>query len=263
HGLRLELIVMDTPAKVVQAVASGSADIAWSAPDAVILAIEQGAPLVMVAAGQNAIPYSLMVQPTIRSFADLKGKSLAVSSSNSGPAVLSRKILGANGIAADEFDLVPVGGTAERFAAIRSGAVTGGLLLQPEDLRLMAEGFPRLALTTDYIPRYQWLTIPAVRNWARDNEDKLVRGLRALNDAYRWMYDPNNREEAIALMVEMTKAPVEQATATYELYVDSLHIWPADGRFDDAAMQSVVELMGELNQLPTPLPAPAKYIDPT
>jgi ABC-type nitrate/sulfonate/bicarbonate transport system substrate-binding protein len=193
----------------------------------------------------------------------MKGKSIAVSSLNSGPAVLSRKLMSANGIAANDFDLIPVGGTAERFTAIRSGAVTGGLLLQPEDLRLMSEGFNRLALTTDYIPHYQWLTIPVMRNWARDNEDKLVRGLRALNDAYKWVYDKNNRDEAIALMVDTTKAPIEQATATYDLYVDSLRIWPVDGRFEDAAMQSVLELMGELGQLPTPLPAPSKYTDLT
>jgi NitT/TauT family transport system substrate-binding protein len=262
HGLQFELLVADTPTKVVQAIASGSADIAWNAPDSSILAIEQGAPLTMVGATQNAIPYSLIVQPGIRSFAELRGKTFAVSSLNSGPAILMRKMFAANGLAEGDYDFVSVGGTAERFAAIRSGAVTGGLLLQPEDLRLMSEGFVRLALATDYVPRYQWLTLLTRREWAREHRDRVVRAIRALQDAVRWSYAPPHREEAIALIMEMTHAPREQAAATYDLYAQ-LRIWPEDLAFEDAAMRAVIELMGELGQLTPPLPEPARYIDTT
>ncbi len=262
HGLQFELLIADSPTKVVQAIASGSADIAWNAPDSSILAIEQGAPLTMVGATQNSIPYSLIVQPGIRSFAELKGKTFAVSSLNSGPAILMRKMFAANGLSEGDYDFVPVGGTAERFAAIRSGTVTGGLLLQPEDLRLMSEGFVRLALATDYVPRYQWLTLLTRREWAREHSDRVVRAIRALQDAIRWAYDPQHRAEAIALIEESTRAPHEHAVATYDLYTQ-LRIWPEDLAFEDAAMRAVIELMGELGQLPQPLPEPAKYIDTT
>ena len=263
QGFDFELLVVDSPAKLVQAVVSQSAQISWSAPDAAILAVEQGAPLVMTAAMQNQIPYSLIVQPDVRTFPDVKGKTFAVSSFNSGPAVLQRKILQANGIAPDEYDLVSVGGTAERFAAVRTGAAVGGMLLQPEDLRLMAEGFNRLALTTDYVPRYQWLTMVTHRDWVRQHEEQVVRSIRAMRDAIRWTYEPQNRDEVIAIMVEATKAPPEHAVATLDLYVNQLRIWPVDLDFEDAAMTSVIEVMGELNQLPAPLPAWSRYTDRT
>jgi ABC-type nitrate/sulfonate/bicarbonate transport system substrate-binding protein len=263
EGFAFDLLVVDSPAKLVQAMVSQSAQISWSAPDAAILAVEQGAPLVMTAAMQNQIPYSLIVQPDVRSFADVKGKTFAVSSFNSGPAVLQRKILQANGVAPDEYDLVSVGGTAERFAAVRTGAAVGGMMLQPEDLRLMAEGFNRLALTTDYIPRYQWLTMVTHRDWVREHEGQLVRVLRAIQDAIRWTYEPQNRDEAIAIMIEATKAPPEHAAATLDLYVNQLRIWPTDLDFEDAAMTAVIEVMAELNQLPPPLPAWSRYTDRT
>jgi NitT/TauT family transport system substrate-binding protein len=263
EGFAYELLVVDSPAKLVQAIVSQSAQISWSAPDAGILAVEQGAPLVMTAAMQNQIPYSLIVQPDVRSFADVRGKTFAVSTFNSGPAVLQRKILQANGIAPDEYDLVSVGGTAERFAAVRTGATVGGMMLQPEDLRLMAEGFNRLALTTDYIPRYQWLTMVTHRDWVRQNEGQVVRSIRAMEDAIRWTYDPQNRDEVIAIMMEATKAPQEHAAATVDLYVNQLRIWPTDLDFEDAAMTAVIEVMGELNQLPAPLPAWSRYTDRT
>jgi ABC-type nitrate/sulfonate/bicarbonate transport system substrate-binding protein len=263
EGFAFELLVVDSPAKLVQAIVSQSAEISWSAPDAAILAVEQGAPLVMTAAMQNQIPYSLIVQPDVRTFADVRGKTFAVSTFNSGPAVLQRKLLQANGIAPDEYDLVSVGGTAERFAAVRTGAVVGGMMLQPEDLRLMAEGYNRLALTTDYIPRYQWLAMVNNRDWLRGHEDQLVRSIRAIRDAIRWTYEPQNRDEAIAIMIDATKAPPEHAGATLDLYVNQLRLWPADADFEDAAMSTVIEVMGELNQLQAPLPSWTKYADRT
>jgi hypothetical protein len=64
-------------------------------------------------------------------------------------------------------------------------------------------------------------------------------------------------------MVDTTKAPQEFAAATVDLYVNQLRIWPPDLDFEDAAMASVIEVMGELNQLPTPLPAWTRYVDRT
>jgi len=263
HGLTLELIVTDSTSKAVQAVTGGSADLSWTAPDAAILAMEQGAPLTMVAGGQNAIPYSLIVQLAIKSFDDLRGKSVASSSLTSGATVILRKMMSANGLRDGDYDIIPAGGTAERYAAIRSGAVAGGLLLQPEDYMIIAEGFPRLAYATDYIPKYQWITMLVNKNWAGPNEDKLVRALRAMNDAYHWVYDPANRNEAIGLIVETTKTTEAMARQTFELYVDQLKIWPMNGEIDDDAMRAVIELLGELGQLNPPLPDPSRYIDPS
>src|SRR5919201_3654686 len=104
---------------------------------------------------------------------------------------------------------------------------------------IMAEGFPRLAYATDYVPKYQWITMAVSKNWARDNEDKLVRALRAQIDAYRWVYDPRNRDEAVALIVETTKATEAIARTTFELYVDQLKIWPTAGEIEDAALRAV------------------------
>ena len=90
-----------------------------------------------------------------------------------------------------------------------------------------------------------------------------VDAFQAMNEAYRWVYDPPNRDEAIALISETTKAPQAIARSTYELYVDQLKIWPTAGEVDDAALRAVIELMGELGQLSAPLPEPSRYIDPS
>jgi ABC-type nitrate/sulfonate/bicarbonate transport system substrate-binding protein len=261
HGLELERVVTDSPTKAVQAISAASVDLAFVSPDAAILAIEQGAPLAIVAGGQNSIPYSLIAQPSIRTFGDLRGKDIGVSNLTSGPTLILRKMMAGNGLNDGDYDLVPAGGTAERFAAIKSGVVAAGLLLQPEDLTLMAEGFNRVGLATDYVPRFQWVAVVVHKSWLRDHEDKLVRALRALNEAYRWVYDPRNRDEAIAILMEATRTTPELARQTYELYVDRLKIWPLASELDDAAMRGVIELMGEMNQLRAPLPEPAKYAD--
>ena len=95
------------------------------------------------------------------------------------------------------------------------------------------------------------------------HKDQLVRAIRAIQDAIRWTYELQNRDEAIAIMIDATKAPPEFARATLDLYVNQLRIWPPDADFEDAAMTAAIEVMGELNQLPAPLPPWTKYVDRT
>ena len=43
--------------------------------------------------------------------------------------------------------------------------------------------------------------------------------------------------------------------------MDRLKIWPTAGELDEASIRGVIELMGELGQLPRPLPEPSRYTD--
>src|SRR4051812_47305288 len=65
---------------------------------------------------------SLMTTPEIKGFADLKGKATAVDSPASGYALLMYRMLDQKGLAKDkDYQVVAVGGTGERLAAMREG----------------------------------------------------------------------------------------------------------------------------------------------
>ena len=59
--------------------------------------------------------------------------------------------IAANGLGPDAYDLLIVGGTRERYAALKAGSINAGLLSQPQDFQIVDEGFPHLALSTDYL----------------------------------------------------------------------------------------------------------------
>ena len=75
--------------------------------------------------GRTTVPiYTLIVPPSIQTYADLRGRRLAVAGVTDPLNVILIRMLDANGLQPADYDLVPVGGTPERLAAVQGGAVS-------------------------------------------------------------------------------------------------------------------------------------------
>src|SRR5262249_14770453 len=74
EGLDFERIVGQSAAQLISGVASTSVNSASALPDGTVRAVEQGAPLAIVAVEQDTAIYSLITTPDVRGFADLRGK---------------------------------------------------------------------------------------------------------------------------------------------------------------------------------------------
>ena len=154
-----------------------------------------------------------------------------------------------------------VGGTPERMAAIRSGAVAGGLVGQPQDFQMIADGYRRLALLSEYVPDHP-ISIHAGRvDWLQAHPDQAASLLRAVRDATRWLYDAANKNEAIALLAEEIEVPEPLARQTYEMLVEQVKPWSADLSLTPALVQKSVDFLGEIGDLTPPLPSTDKYLD--
>ena len=154
QNLEVEFSYADNSSKVVQALASGSVPLGGPSPDAVINAVEHGSNLVLVAGEVNKMAYSLVASRDVRSYADLRGKTLAVIGLQEGSTVVLKKMLGDHGLRPDDYSLVPVGGTANRAAAVSNGTTAAAMIGQPQDFRLTAEGFTNLGNSYDVFPYY-------------------------------------------------------------------------------------------------------------
>src|SRR5437762_8175190 len=97
---------------------------------------------------QTANPvYSLIVRPDIKSFADLRGKLLGLSTAGDTISLSTVRLLAAKGLRAADYGSKVIVGTPARFACLKSGECAGVPMGQPEDLEAIREGFPRLAFT--------------------------------------------------------------------------------------------------------------------
>src|SRR5207245_1905987 len=89
-GLGMETITLGTPAVAAQAITSGSVNITSASADAFIQAIEGGAPVVMVGQEIGDPAFTVITQPGIKSWNELKGATVAVSTATDGAANIFR-----------------------------------------------------------------------------------------------------------------------------------------------------------------------------
>ena len=124
-------------------------------------------------AGEVGNPvYTLVVRPEIKSYADLKGKTIALSVAADTISITTRKLLAKNGVQDGEFTVKQLVGTPVRYACLKSGECAGVPLGQPNDIAAVKEGFRRLGDTTEAVGNFQFQLIVAQRDWAAANKDK-------------------------------------------------------------------------------------------
>ena len=106
---------------------------------------------------------SLMVEPTIGSFAELKGKTLSVDAMTTGFAFVTLEMLARNSIDQKDVTFVKVGGGAQRLEALLKKEQNGTLLNSPLDLVAESKGNRRLLRARDILPAYQGISASTSR----------------------------------------------------------------------------------------------------
>ncbi|MBX5492408.1 MAG: ABC transporter substrate-binding protein [Chloroflexi bacterium] len=264
EGLAIEPALTNGVPAIVQAVVGGSYQLGSVSADVGISAVEQGADVVYVAGELRQAVFSVMAQPEIHAFTDVRGgKVIGAASVRGGTSTLLRALFTQHGLKeGDDYSLVAAGSTTERVAALRSRAIDAGLFAQPHDFMMRDEGFTLLATTQDAFPHYAMSALLARRDWARGNDDVLVRALRAHIRSLRWLYDPANKEAFIDALVRHTRTDERYARRTYELLIEQYQTFAKDGALTPEPFEGAMKLMLDAGDLRAPLP-PERYLDRT
>ncbi len=125
EGLSVQLIKANGSTAALQAVASGSADIAYASSLNIAAAVDKGVPVKAFAGLTVQWPYFIGVPQgsPIKSIADLKGKRVGVISLASASYADLRANLKIAGLKEADITIVPVGAGARAAAAIKSDQV--------------------------------------------------------------------------------------------------------------------------------------------
>ena len=179
-GLDVVLIYVAGSSRVVQAMLAREVPIAEIAIPAVIQANLAGADLVMLAGPNHKPGQKLMVKPEIKSPEGLKGRKLGVTRFGTSDDFLIRYILSRWGLQPDrEVPLIQMGGSQEILAGLASGAIDGGVLSSPLNLRALKLGFQMLVDLSAIGVDYQGAGVVTTRSFARENGDTIRRYLKA------------------------------------------------------------------------------------
>ncbi len=260
EGIDLKRVIGGNTTATTQALVAGSTDFAQMNLVNLLGANSAGADLVIVAGDATVPIYTLIVNPSIKSYADLKGKRLAITGPTDPLNYVLARMLAANGLKPTDYELISLGGAPQRLAAVQKGGVAGSLINQPSDFIALASGFSSLGLSTDYVDNFQYTITGVRREWAQKNRALVVRFLRAYVKACEFFYEPKNKDAVIRALAEKTKSDRDEAEKTYTLYMQTKKTIPRDGGVDVQGARKVAENWKEFGLQKIP-PAVDSVID--
>ena len=263
--------ITDTPSSVFQltGLISGKFDIAVTAIDNLIAYDEgqgeapvDGTPdLIAVMGGDNGFLH-LVTAPDVPDFAALKGKTLSVDAMTTGFAFVLQRLVELGGLQPGDVEFVRAGGVMQRFNALLEGQHAGTLLMSPFEVVAGAKGYHDLADAGRVLGHYQGLVTGVRRDWAAAHRTELVGFLRGYLAGLDWLYDPANKQAAIAVLRQHLPNMTEPlAERSYTLLVEPEHGFARHAALDKPGVQQVLELRSRYGRPPKTLDQPAKYYD--
>jgi len=249
HGLFLEDIIIQGAANTTRAVVSNTLPVGRIAPDFIIEAIDRGAKSHIVAGDMNKIPYDLYARADIKTGAELRGKTLGVSALSGGTTAMLEEVLEKSfGLTRKDYQVLVVGTSPDRYAALKGGSVAATIMAPPFTFRSQKDGFRKLATFHDVLGPIDFVVSFAHDDYIKSNRPELVKFAKAMIEATRWLYDAKNREEALGIHVKYLKGNREGAETDYKFLVEEFKPWPTDGTTSKQGMDKTMELRVKANK---------------
>ena len=261
----INLVMVPIPGgtdRIVAALDKGEIDAGKNATPYMIQAALKGSDAVAFISQTLNPVYSLIVRPEIKSFADLKGKMIGLSTPGDTITLSSVRLLNAKSIKAADYTAKAVVGTPARFACLKSGECAAVPMGQPEDLEAIAQGFPRLGFTDEAGSDLIFNVDMVRRAFGEQNKDTLVRFVRAMASTYAFMNDVRNRDDVVGIVKETGKLSDDMARQIYAPYLEPRrNVLPRRGELSLPAFERVLGLMAEVGAIPKPAPSAERFVD--
>ena len=247
EGLSVSIELIEGIDEVTRRLAEGHFQLALDVTENVILNSEQGGRLEILGGNVNRLPFSFIARPHIRSWQDLRGARIGVSSISAGSSSLVMQLLAGHGLHhPQDYTLRAVGPILSRWALLQSGEIDAGLQGAPLNYIAIDEGFSDLGNPRSAFPDFQFTSLDADGDWARRNPDTVVAFLRAWIQAHRWFYA--HKAGATEIACRETGVAPRYAERTWEEYVRD-EIFPRDGRASAPAVQALIEVSALIRDL--------------
>jgi len=240
----------------IKALLTGDADFGTGSTTAVT-AFVAGAPLRVVMSLNAYVDQGLYAQPKYRSLAQLKGQSIG--SLNPGGLVdtLLRRILIQGGIQPEkDVVILNMGGTPERYTALKSGSIAASMLSAPHSLRAEKEGFTKLAATRDYV-NVSGTGLIVHADQIKKRPAMMKRFMRASLRAMSFIRE--NPTESTQLIVREFGMDQEVAALAYKQLLELLS---PDGKNRVEGYQLLIDFARAAQKVDKPIHA-AQFIDET
>jgi NitT/TauT family transport system substrate-binding protein len=236
EGLSLQMILI-RGAISVTALMSGSVEFISDLSSSLEAAVRGPKFKVLLVFGDRPI-FELIARAPIKSFGDLKGKILGVSSLGSASDMMTRTILTKNGLQPDKDVIIRALGTpGDRFIALKTGAIDASIMTPPHNfLALKEPGVVSLAKAGDYTHALQGGVI-TIADFVASHPDIALKVVRATLKGH--LFYRMKKAQSVALM--MAKMKLTDRALTEQIYDFHNSTTTAEGTIPGSLARSVIE----------------------
>lgn len=248
EGLKMEQALI-SPTTITPSLIGGSIQFGFINASQLVIADKAGADLVAIGQGADPSPYSLMAAKSIKSLSDLRGKTISLAEQGDVYAEATKEILRKSGLDPDQDVNLRYGGNSnQRMAALMAGAVDAVPVVPPQDRILLDQGYNAIAFYPDYFPKLALSLTAVTRSFAKANPDIVRAFMRAQAAAIAWLYNPANKDEAMKLLMEETRADLPAASQAYDIYLVKLRIFPPNGCIQTPGIDALIHVLSSVNK---------------
>lgn len=258
-GVTVETVEFDAAPDAVRAMASGDADILNTSPLPIMQFIqESGGGLEVITAELLNTDYVLLTTPDVTSIDDLAGKQIGISEPGDISDTLTRLVLENAGFDLGSVEIVQIGGTSQRIAALTAGEIAAGAAHAADGLAAVeAAGLTALVQYWDYIDSYAQRYMVVTPEWSVENPNLAQLVVDSLIEANRWAAE--NKEEYIALSQEVVaEIPDEIRNSVYDFFIEA-NFFGVNGGLE--SIQDTVDVERSLGNLTEDLPDQSEWVN--
>jgi len=171
HGLDSNLVYIRGGTTAVQALLAGEIQFGHLSPAPMMTAWAQGADFVWIGTTTHRMVFTLLTDNSITRGAELKGKNIGITRIGSASDLAVRVALEHFGLSPKDVTLVSMGGIPDILAAMRAGAVNGGILSPPTSTAGREMGYRPLLHIPDLGKESTFSGIAAKRSFVQNQPD--------------------------------------------------------------------------------------------
>ncbi len=260
-GVDVELVGTPSSAASTQQLAAGSVNLNTGGVADPLRAIDQGAPIRIVRIVIGPSPYEVFAAKDIKSFADLRKKTVMIGGAKDITRVYFEDMAKANGLDPAETDYVYAGSTVARFAALTSGSIAATILFPPFTFKAEGQGYNRLGASADFTKNFPFTAFSVNQAWAKAYKPALTKFLAGFSRGVDWFYDKANKQAAVDMLVKATKSDPADTAAAYDFF-NRLHAWDRDGQVEGSGIENFAKILKAQGELEGSTDI-ARFIDPS
>jgi NitT/TauT family transport system substrate-binding protein len=221
EGLDVELIVMQA-IQTIQATLGNSTQFASATGSAVSAAV-RGADIKVILAVTDRPSFDLIVNPSITSVQQLRGKKIGTGGVGSLAEILARRILTVNNVRPEDVAILATGPSHVTYTALKAGVIDAAPLQMPLTFTAQDEGFRKLVSAGDVYQSVQG-GLAATKAMLTEQPELVTKVVRAMMRAIRLI--KGDRKYGIEFIkgpwVDIGKDPEKIAARVYDIAAPAL-----------------------------------------